>query len=569
MGVTALLALSINAQNTIRLKNPMSRTEKGLGEGSVAKTGTPNTINQVNGNLVCLTSYTANTNQDLVFKFTQTGNTDEWIDFFELTFPAGITPVSSGNATFPTASAAGGAEALNPVSGQIISWGADINDGYGGIVTTSVGVTFTVNVTVGSISGNQVANFLASGDTYTTAGNPTPGNLNGTCNIIDANSPIVNMSTNLLGVITNTATGAVAGNANCSLGLQFIAAQVKNVGNTTESNFTVNYAVNGVASMMPVTYTGSIAPGDSDIVVMLPYDFSAQGIYDVKAWTSTASDVNLANDTTLFHMANSVPVALTSSIYNNGIETDYDQTSLNLDWTGTGLPFGLSTGTKHSGTTALFYTVNMTTIGAPAGTYESFINLPCMDVTNGETYRISYWRKANTSGTLTVNGQSAILTGTSQDGASMTTVLKPYSAITPNAQAGLWQKDSVDYTATANETRYFAIGGKGTLATSNQQINVRIDDIKIEKVVLATGIKTNAIESASIFPNPNNGIFNINNVEATSSFEVYNVIGDKVFSSQLNKGNNAIDLSNLSNGSYFVKINSNNGSTTKKVVISK
>ncbi|MBK6985705.1 MAG: T9SS type A sorting domain-containing protein [Bacteroidetes bacterium] len=48
-----------------------------------------------------------------------------------------------------------------------------------------------------------------------------------------------------------------------------------------------------------------------------------------------------------------------------------------------------------------------------------------------------------------------------------------------------------------------------------------------------------------------------------------NVIGEKVYTNTLVKGNNVVDLSGLANGAYFVKLNSNGSITTKKVVLSK
>lgn len=571
MGLSAMFALAVNAQTTIRIKNPLIRNNQETVKSNAKQAGGINSIAQVNGVLTCNTQYTAGTTMNLVFNFTQTGNTDEWIDMFTLTFPTGITPVSSPNATFPTASTAGGAEPLNPVAGQSISWGADIDDGYGGIVTSSVGVTFTVNVTIGAgVTGNQTANFLASGDTYTTAGNPTPGNLNGTAIIYPAGAAVVNMQTKLMAIITNTTTFAQAAAQNCSMGLGVIVSQIHNLGTNSQSNIPVNYSVNGVASTA-TTYTGTIAPGDSaQVLFPMPYNFAAQGTYNVKTWTALSGDIALANDTTSLEITNSLPVALTSTTYSNGIESTYDFNSLNLDWSNIGLPFGPSTGTKHSGAQALFYTVNMTSIGAPAGTYEAFINLPCMDVVNGETYRISYWKKSSTSGTLTVNGQSAVFTGTAQTGADMTTVLKAYSAITPNIPSGTWTKDSVDYVASATGTRYFAIGGKGTLATTADQINVRIDDINITKVTGSVGIKENSKNLLSIFPNPSNGVFTLNTPENNSSVEVFNVIGENVYSkSQLTKGDNSIDLSNMAAGSYIVKVKTGNEIMTKRIVITK
>ncbi len=570
MGLSAMFALAVTAQTTIRIKTPLVRNKTNQETNTNAKVAGVNGINQVNGNLICNTFYTSSSTMNLVFKFTQTGNNDEWIDMFSLTFPTGMTPISSPNATFPTADNSGGAEPLNPVAGQVISWGADINDGWGGIVTTTVGVTFTVNVTIGAISGNQIVNFLASGDTYTTAGNPTPGDLAGTAFIYQTGGTVVDITTNVVGVLTSPTTQA--GLTNCSLTSHTIAAQIKNLGTNSETNIPVNYMVNGNPSIVG-TFPGPLAAGDSALVIFpVTFDFSAQNIYSVKAWSAMAGDMDLTNDTAAFDMANSVPVALTTTNYTNGFENAYDQSSVYYDWVGLGLPFSYLTSNSHSGTRALYLTVNMTTIGAPAGTYESFINLPCMDVTSSEIYKITFWKKAITSGTMVVNGQTGVFTGLAQDAASMTTVVKPYSALTPvpnSTVATTWTKDSVNYIATANETRYFAIGGKGTLATTADQINVRIDDITITKLG-TVGIKTNSsIDAISIFPNPTSGILNVTSVEVTSSIEVFNVIGEKVYSSNLVKGNNVVDLSSLSNGAYFVKMNSNNQIITKKVVLSK
>jgi hypothetical protein len=86
----------------------------------------------------------------------------------------------------------------------------------------------------------------------------------------------------------------------------------------------------------------------------------------------------------------------------------------------------------------------------------------------------------------------------------------------------------------------------------------------------STGIKTNSSnEVISLFPNPTSGILNINLVDVTSSIEVFNVIGEKVYTVNLVKGNNSIDLSGLYNGAYFVKMNTNNQVITKKVVLTK
>jgi hypothetical protein len=61
---------------------------------------------------------------------------------------------------------------------------------------------------------------------------------------------------------------------------------------------------------------------------------------------------------------------------------------------------------------------------------------------------------------------------------------------------------------------------------------------------------------------------NINAIEIISSIEVFNLIGEKVYSCNLVKGNNSIDLG-LSNGAYLVKMNTSNQVITKKIILNK
>ena len=73
--------------------------------------------------------------------------------------------------------------------------------------------------------------------------------------------------------------------------------------------------------------------------------------------------------------------------------------------------------------------------------------------------------------------------------------------------------------------------------------------------------------SFKIYPNPASDYIQIesNNVQI-SSVEMYSVLGKKVVS-QKTLINNRLDVSNLSKGVYFMKINADGGSATKKVVV--
>jgi len=77
---------------------------------------------------------------------------------------------------------------------------------------------------------------------------------------------------------------------------------------------------------------------------------------------------------------------------------------------------------------------------------------------------------------------------------------------------------------------------------------------------LGTG-KSNIV----VFPNPTNGIINIqlNNGNAITSTVLYSVTGQKLMESNQDK----IDISNLSNGVYLLKVSDAKGvSETKQVI---
>lgn len=97
-----------------------------------------------------------------------------------------------------------------------------------------------------------------------------------------------------------------------------------------------------------------------------------------------------------------------------------------------------------------------------------------------------------------------------------------------------------------------------------------IDDAS---VTLPTGINQlfNDEKEVEIFPNPSSGIFSIYS-KATNNedqfIEVYNVLGEKVFSTTGNKQlSNTIDISQSPKGIYYVKFYSGAKCNTRKIVV--
>ncbi len=84
------------------------------------------------------------------------------------------------------------------------------------------------------------------------------------------------------------------------------------------------------------------------------------------------------------------------------------------------------------------------------------------------------------------------------------------------------------------------------------------------------GTTESQIETAtamSIFPNPTSGMLNVTSNEEINSIEIFNSIGNTVVCSNVAGNSSAIDMSNLPNGMYFVRVSTANGIETVKVIL--
>ena len=83
---------------------------------------------------------------------------------------------------------------------------------------------------------------------------------------------------------------------------------------------------------------------------------------------------------------------------------------------------------------------------------------------------------------------------------------------------------------------------------------------------IPVGINEHKI-NVSVYPNPTTGQFRIQNSEfRIQSVEVYDVFGKLISSTEVNDNDVTIDVSNYTNGVYFTRIHTDNGTVTKKVV---
>jgi hypothetical protein len=105
----------------------------------------------------------------------------------------------------------------------------------------------------------------------------------------------------------------------------------------------------------------------------------------------------------------------------------------------------------------------------------------------------------------------------------------------------------------------------GPTTLTNEDTSGTTTDIFISKLDVVTGeMSSFSKENISIYPNPSNGIFHVNNISSNNfDAEIFNAMGEKIYQA---KNQNQIDLSSQSDGIYFVRIISGNKIYETKIV---
>jgi hypothetical protein len=140
----------------------------------------------------------------------------------------------------------------------------------------------------------------------------------------------------------------------------------------------------------------------------------------------------------------------------------------------------------------------------------------------------------------------------------------------PTASAG-WQQAVINFTyiSTLTPDTLWVLYGSSSLDHNPKAGSVLwIDDVS---VTLATGVEEMMDEESlmKIYPNPSNGIFSIKRLNnQPQTIEIFNVIGEKVFSTTNNyQASGDIDISHSPKGIYFVKIYDKEKCHIEKIVV--
>jgi len=212
----------------------------------------------------------------------------------------------------------------------------------------------------------------------------------------------------------------------------------------------------------------------------------------------------------------------------------------------------------HSGQKAMNMMFSM------LGANSDWLFTPPVHLTAGTNYDFSFWYKAPTyveaGSTDTTSEKLAVIMGTAPDSLAMTTdtIFKNEFMRFPNYV----QFSKIITPATTGDYTF----GFHSYSDELQWITM-IDDVKIQ---VSNGINENTKIDFAIYPNPNNGDFMVvlnSQLENNTSINVYNTIGQNVFTSKISNNHQRFNLSNLNKGLYFINIENDYSRTTSKIII--
>ncbi|EJL72130.1 T9SS type A sorting domain-containing protein [Chryseobacterium populi] len=141
-----------------------------------------------------------------------------------------------------------------------------------------------------------------------------------------------------------------------------------------------------------------------------------------------------------------------------------------------------------------------------------------------------------------------------------------------SASATEWETITFTFTTGSNPNlKYLHIGGLNNVQFQNSNgpdVYYYLDNVSLTPVSLL-GLSTSDFENNDfeVFPNPANSIISITNSKSTiKSIELYDMAGRILKAEKVNKTDVQLDISNYQIGTYSVKIITEKGSISKKVI---
>jgi hypothetical protein len=361
-------------------------------------------------------------------------------------------------------------------------------------------------------------------------------------------------------------------NINCSQNV-IPQVQVKNNGTNAISSVTVNYSIDTGAANSYV-WNGTIA-ANNNATIDLPSSILTRGLHTLNVSTTITGDAYSDNNSgsTNFYINDSGTIGQVNPFTSTSNELiSYNEGGQGSQWVR-----GIRTSGIMSSSGNTVYTTNLTRDYPDM--IKSYLVSQCYNLSNVINPQISFAMKyevesnwdivyvqysTNFGGSWTVLGEMGPTWYNSNNAPNSNCF---------NCPGAQWTGSNTTLTTYSyplnslnTETNIiFRIVFHSDESVTKEGVN--IDDFVISGMLSSENFELNNV---FIYPNPSKGIFNISlgNLQPTG-IEVYDLTGKKVYEKKevtISNFETKIDLSNVTQGIYFVKIIDNNQSTVKRII---
>lgn len=354
---------------------------------------------------------------------------------------------------------------------------------------------------------------------------------------------------------------------------------IKNWGNSTLTSAVINYHVD----MNPVqtyTYTGSLASLATS-TVSLPVISATSGSHTFMAYTTLPNgmtDGNNTNDTTMSSFV--VNSGLGANLpYTEGFEsTTFPANGITINNPDMATTWARTTVAKKTGLASAF----MDNFNYNASGEIDEIVLPSLNLSSVAspqlTFQLAYRLYTAPTATLTFSDTLEVLISTDcgqtwsqlykKFSTPLTTATPPYSTASFVPTAAQWRMETISlgsYSTVNNAIVKFK-------HTTNYENQLYIDDINLNSSTATSIAENDILNSISIYPNPANESFTINLGTELSAKDASVTLIDQLgreikTKNTISQNGIGIATTNIANGTYFVKINIQNSSIVKKIII--
>lgn len=151
--------------------------------------------------------------------------------------------------------------------------------------------------------------------------------------------------------------------------------------------------------------------------------------------------------------------------------------------------------------------------------------------------------------------------GTNNNGTPFDPVIQLY--IDPSTTNSSWNEYTLNFVAPQADL-LLLVSKQSRVPTTNPNNACRMDDFSI----VASPLSVNEFNTLNfnVYPNPANDFLNISAADTINTVEIFNMLGQNIFSEVVNATSTQINISNLAAGNYVLKTSNTNSFGVKKFI---